>query len=65
MVFKIEWFNQVLELIYNQDPRAQIFALIGLRKLLSIEKTPPIQEVIDSNLLPLMVNYLSHPEAKF
>jgi importin subunit alpha-1 len=36
-----------------------IFAAIGLRRLLSFEKNPPIQSFIDANLIPKFIQYLS------
>lgn len=37
----------------------QIFAAVGFRRLLSYEKNPPIQAVIDANLVPRFINFLS------
>ncbi len=35
-----------------------VFATIGFRRLLSQEKNPPIQQVIDSNLVPRLLGLL-------
>jgi hypothetical protein len=35
-----------------------VFATIGFRRLLSQEKNPPIQQVIDSNLVPKLLSLL-------
>ena len=43
------------QLIYNNELQYKLFACIGLRKLLSIENTPPIQAVIDANLIPIFI----------
>lgn len=40
-------------------------ACIGFRKLLSIENGPPIQAVIDANLIPVFIEILNHPIPKF
>ncbi len=36
----------------------QVFATIGFRRLLSFEKNPPIQAVIDMNLVPKFLSFL-------
>ena len=36
-----------------------MFATIGMRRLLSLEKGPPIQSFIDANLVPRFIQYLS------
>ena len=54
------------QLIYVEDPiSTKLFACVGLRKLLSIENNPPIQAVIDANLVPVFIQCLHHPIAKF
>lgn len=40
-------------------------ACIGLRKLLSIENQPPIQAVIDANLVPILMSLLHHHIPQF
>jgi importin subunit alpha-1 len=40
-------------------------ACVGLRKLLSIENQPPIQAVIDANLVPVLMSLLHHHIPKF
>jgi hypothetical protein len=41
-----------LSLIYDENYLKVTFATIGFRRLLSQEKNPPIQNVIDANLVP-------------
>lgn len=36
-----------------------------MRKLLSIEDKPPIQEVIDANLIKVFIQFLHHDIPKF
>ena len=40
-------------LSYQAVVTQKLMAVIGLRKLLSIEASPPIQAVVDANLLPV------------
>jgi HEAT repeat protein len=44
--------------VNSSDPTAQLEATISFRKLLSIEKSPPIQDVIDLNVVPKFVEFL-------
>lgn len=46
--------------IMGSDPKHQIACVTQIRKLLSIEKNPPIQEVIDCNVVPRLVEFLHH-----
>ena len=47
-----------LQLISSDDPTLQLQAAQHFRRLLSIEKSPPIQEVIDSGIVPKLVEFL-------
>ena len=40
------------------DFEKKLSTLIKIRKLLSIEKNPPIQDILNSNILPLLIQYL-------
>ena len=44
--------------LMDDDPKKQLEAATHLRKLLSIEKNPPIQEVINSGVLPRLITFL-------
>lgn len=39
-------------------------AITGFRKMLSVERNPPVQEVMEAGMLPIFVQLLSHPDAK-
>jgi hypothetical protein len=41
--------------MYDANNVKVLFATIGFRRLLSKEKNPPIQQVIDSNLVPKLL----------
>ena len=45
--------------MYDKDDVKVLFATIGFRRLLSKEKNPPIQHVIDSNLVPRLLVLLT------
>ena len=65
MQFQLHQFKELLPYIYHNDQSVKLFALVGMRKLLSIENTPPIQEVIDANLISVFINFLHHEIPKF
>jgi len=55
MKFSINDFSKLNQLIYEEDILTKLFACVGMRKLLSIENNPPIQAVIDANLVPVFI----------
>ncbi|MCO5571121.1 hypothetical protein L7F22_024853 [Adiantum nelumboides] len=48
--------------VWSEDPNVQVDATYWFRKLLSIERSPPIQEVIDSGVVPRFVEFLLRDE---
>eukprot|EP00775_Hariotina_reticulata_P002748 gene2748-3042_t len=48
--------------LYSQNPQEQYEATQWFRKLLSIERNPPIEEVIKQNVIPQFVNFLKRAE---
>lgn len=46
----------------NEDPTIRFEAIRSTRKLLSIDRNPPIDQIIQSNFLPIFVQYLTHDE---
>lgn len=52
-------------MIYSDDLNIKLLALVGLRRLLSIENNPPIQAVIDANLVAVFITLLHHQIPKF
>ncbi len=45
--------------IFSNDPALQVKATQQFRRLLSIEKNPPIQQVIDAGVIPRFVQFLT------
>lgn len=52
--------EQVVKGINSGDATARLEAIQAARKMLSQEKSPPIDLVIKSGLIPAFVQYLSH-----
>lgn len=60
--FSMEDFSMIAEHILSKDISKQHFGVIGLRKVLSIEESPPIQPVIDANLIPKLIEFMNKDE---
>ncbi|CAI9109258.1 OLC1v1009045C1 [Oldenlandia corymbosa var. corymbosa] len=63
-----ENLQDLLKWISSNDISLQLEATTGFRKLLSIERDPPVDEVIESGVVPWLVKFLTrddHPELQF
>lgn len=56
---KLRSLPQLVSNIQSEDPALQLEATTAFRKLLSIERNPPIQEVIDTGVVPRLVQFLT------
>jgi hypothetical protein len=66
--FPIEQMPQLIQMLMSADPAAQFNSTQQFRKLLSIEQNPPIQEVIQSGVVPRFVLFLKEvqrPDLQF
>lgn len=63
--FVIGDFSALCKMIYSEDQTIKLMACVGLRRLLSIENTPPIQAVIDANLVQVFIELLHYRIPKF
>ncbi|XP_047319874.1 importin subunit alpha-1a-like [Impatiens glandulifera] len=59
---KLENIPGMLSGIYSDDISLQLTATTQFRKLLSIERNPPIDEVIQSGVVPRMIQFLMREE---
>jgi hypothetical protein len=50
--------HSVVEMVKSQDPRIQLQATAYFRKLLSQEKNPPIQAIIETGVMTYLVEFL-------
>lgn len=55
---KLENLPQMIQGVMGSDPALQTECTTQFRRLLSIEKNPPIQQVIDSGVVPRFVEFL-------
>eukprot|EP00917_Polyrhabdina_sp_WS-2016_P033016 GHVP01070412.1.p1 GENE.GHVP01070412.1~~GHVP01070412.1.p1 ORF type:complete len:530 (+),score=90.79 GHVP01070412.1:31-1620(+) len=63
-----EELNTHLKLVMSNDPEAQLKGTTEFRRLLSIEKDPPIQQVIETGVISRLVEFLknsSRPDLQF
>ncbi|EIW68950.1 importin alpha subunit [Tremella mesenterica] len=58
-----ETLPQMLAAVLSQDPNAQLEATMKFRKLLSKEKSPPIDRVIECGVVPRFVEFLQSNNA--
>jgi len=56
---KLKMLPQLVVSISSDNPTLQLEAATQFRRLLSIERNPPIQEVIDSGIVPRLVQFLT------
>ncbi|KAL0124943.1 hypothetical protein PUN28_006661 [Cardiocondyla obscurior] len=52
--------DEILDLIYSSDEASQLLGVQTCRKLLSREKNPPINEVIEKGIVPLCIKLLDN-----
>lgn len=50
--------EEIMETIKLNDPLAQFTAVQAVRKMLSRERNPPIETVIDMGLVPVLIKFL-------
>ncbi|MCO5576267.1 hypothetical protein L7F22_030076 [Adiantum nelumboides] len=55
---KLESLPGMISGVWSEDPNTQVDATYQFRKLLSIERNPPIQEVINAGVVPRFVEFL-------
>ncbi|CAD8136216.1 unnamed protein product [Paramecium pentaurelia] len=56
--FTFEDFSDILQKIYSTDVIQLHYGVTGLRKMLSVESGAPIQQVIDANLVPKLIEII-------
>ncbi|KAL2945291.1 Importin subunit alpha-1a [Bienertia sinuspersici] len=59
---KIESLPQMVAGVCSDDGNAQLDATTHFRKLLSIERNPPIEEVVQSGVVPRLVEFLGRDD---
>ncbi|KAL0700561.1 hypothetical protein Bca4012_056683 [Brassica carinata] len=56
---QLENITQMTAGVMSEDRSLQLEATVGIRKLLSVDTNPPINEVIQSGVVPRLVHFLS------
>ncbi|GAA0185192.1 transporter [Lithospermum erythrorhizon] len=59
---KLESLPALVAGVWSNDPSSQLEATTQFRKLLSIERNPPIEEVIQSGAVPRFVEFLARDD---
>jgi importin subunit alpha-1 len=60
--FELPHFIELIQLICQKEDHKLLFGVVGLRKLLSFIDNPPIQNVIDANLLPHLLGLIGRSD---
>lgn len=60
----VDNLSSIIQGIRNSTGDAQLEFVIQLRKLLSIEKNPPIQQTLATGILPGLISLLTSPSTK-
>jgi len=58
---KLKAIPKLVQGVMSDDQNLQVECVTHFRKLLSIERNPPIQAVIDSGVVPRLIQFLKHP----
>uniref|UniRef100_A0A2P2M0Q3 Importin subunit alpha n=3 Tax=Rhizophora mucronata TaxID=61149 RepID=A0A2P2M0Q3_RHIMU len=59
---RLESIPVMVQGVWSDDPHLQLEATTWFRKLLSIERSPPIDEVIKAGVVPRFVEFLQQPD---
>mmetsp|Transcript_19693 Transcript_19693/g.29220 ORF Transcript_19693/g.29220 Transcript_19693/m.29220 type:complete len:556 (-) Transcript_19693:2659-4326(-) len=59
---KLEQLPAMVQGVLGSDPQVQVECTTQFRRLLSIEKNPPIQQVIDTGVVPRFVEFLGRDD---
>merc|ERR1719220_3039488 len=62
LVEKLKELPRIVAGIRSNDPQVQYESVTQIRKMLSIERNPPIQQVIESGIIPRLVEFLKRSE---
>lgn len=64
----LQLLPQFVEMARSEDQQYAFYGTLMIRKLLSVESNPPIEEVVSTNIVPLFVHYMSlqaYPRLQF
>ncbi|KAL8161966.1 hypothetical protein V2J09_013455 [Rumex salicifolius] len=59
---RLESLPQLISVVYSDNAQLQVESTMQFRKLLSIERSPPIEEVIQAGVVPRFVEFLQRED---
>ena len=65
MPIELKQFNEIISAFRTNDIIQKYTGLVGIRKLLSIQSNPPIQELIDVGIIPELISLLENSPCEF
>ena len=48
--------------IYDSDIMQQLYGLVGVRKIMSLADEPPIQAIVDTGIIPKLIECMNQEE---
>ena len=60
--FELPHFLVLIQYLCQKEDHKILFGVVGIRKLLSLVDNPPIQNVIDANLLPVFLSLIGRTD---
>jgi hypothetical protein len=53
-------FSDLIKDMKDSNFVNQLRGMIGIRKIVSVRENPPIQAVVDAELVPFMIEFIKH-----
>jgi len=62
IVYSLKDLPALLKAVNSSDVKQQYYGVIGIRRIVSKDENPPIQEIIDANVIPRIIGFTERYE---